>query len=190
MPHFANRRFIHSPWRHHRIGPQAVPRGFLAAYMLSTISREDQNGYSIMQGISEKSWGAWRPGPGTIYPMLKALTKEGMIKPLNQVGKPSDKSSTNYSITEKGRVQLDEWRKFITEQQTNDYGMLAIFKELLSPSGIISLYMEHMPMEYEVFFEKIAQLSPSFKEEALKNMKEMMEVQLSKIDSILKKGDC
>lgn len=171
----------------HRIGPQAVPRGFLATYMLSMISREDQNGYSIMQGISEKSKGAWRPGPGTIYPMLKALSKEGLIRPLNPVGQRRDKSSTNYSITEKGRVQLDEWRKFITEQRTKDYGMMAIFTELFSPSDIITFYMEHMPSEYDVVFEKIAQLSPSEKEEVLKNMKELMETQLSKIDSTLKK---
>lgn len=155
--------------------------------MLSMISREDQNGYSIMQGISEKSKGAWRPGPGTIYPMLRALSKEGLIKPLNPVGERGDKSSTNYSITEKGKAQLDEWRKFITEQRTGDYGMLAIFTELLSPSDIISFYMEHMPMEYDVVFEKVTQLAPSLKEEALKNMKELMEAQMSKIDSTLKK---
>jgi DNA-binding PadR family transcriptional regulator len=173
----------------HRIGPQAVPRGFLATYMLSMISHEDQNGYSIIQGISEKSKGVWRPGPGTIYPMLKALSKEGLIKPLNSVGQRGDNSSTNYSITEKGRVQLDEWRKFITEQQTRDYGMIAIFTELFSPSAIITFYMEHMPMEYEVVFEKITQLSHSEKEEALKNMKELIETQMSRIDSTLKKKD-
>jgi DNA-binding PadR family transcriptional regulator len=171
----------------HRIPPQAVPRGFLATYMLSMISHGNQNGYSIMQGINEKSKGEWRPGPGTIYPMLKALSKEGLIEPLNRAGKSGDRSSTNYSITEKGKLQLDEWRKFITEQRTTDYGMLAILRELFSPSGIITFYMEHMPMEYEVLFEKITQLSPSEKEKAFKNMKELMETQMSRLDSILKK---
>ncbi len=170
-----------------RIGPQAVPRGFLATYILSMISREYQNGYSIMQGIGEKSKGAWRPGPGTIYPMLKAMSKEGLIKPLNPIGRRGDKSSTDYSITEKGRVQLNEWRRFITEQRTGDYGMLAIFTELFSASAIISFYMDHMPMEYAVVFEKIGELPPSEKEEVLKNMKELVEAQLTKIDSNLKK---
>jgi DNA-binding PadR family transcriptional regulator len=168
----------------HRIGPQAVPRGFLATYILSMISREVQNGYSIMQGISKNSKGAWRPGPGTIYPLLKALSNEGLIKPLNPA---SYKSSTDYCITEKGRVQLDEWRKFITEIRTGDYGMLAIFTELFSPADIISFYLKHMPMEYEVVIEKLAQLSPSEKREAFKNVRELIETQMSKIDSTLKK---
>lgn len=142
-----------------------------------------------MQGISEKSKGAWRPGPGTIYPMLKALSKEGLIKSSDTSDQRGDKSSTNYAITEKGREQLDEWRKFITEQRTNDYGMLAIFTELFSPSDMITFYLEHMPTEYDVFFEKITQLPPSLKEEALKNMRELMETQMSKIDSSLKKKD-
>jgi DNA-binding PadR family transcriptional regulator len=171
----------------HRIGPQAVPRGFLATYMLSMISRENQNGYSIMQGISEKSKGSWRPGPGTIYPMLKALVKEGLIKPVNIWSHHGYKSSAYYSITEKGREQLDEWRKFISQQRTGDYGMLAIFTELFSPSDMITHYLEHIPVEYEIFFEKVAELSPSEKERTLKNMKELMEVQMSKIDTTLKK---
>ena len=170
-----------------RIGPQAVPRGFLAAYILSMISHEDQNGYSIMQDISKKSKGAWRPGPGTIYPMLKALSREGLIKPVNTTSRYTDKSSTNYAITEKGRKQLDEWRKFIAEQRTKDYGMIAIFTELFSPDDIIAHYMEHIPIEYEVFFEKVAELSPSEREKVLKRMKELFETQMSKIDSALKK---
>jgi DNA-binding PadR family transcriptional regulator len=166
----------------HLVPPQAVPRGFLAAYMLAMISREDQNGYSLMQSISEKSKGAWRPGPGAIYPMLKSLSKEGLIKPLSPTARRQRKSRTNYYITEKGKERLDEWRKSITEGLKGDYGIRTILTELYSPPEIISLQIEHMEMEYELIFEKIAQLSRSEREEALKKMKELIEAQLSKID--------
>ncbi|HLQ21553.1 MAG TPA: PadR family transcriptional regulator, partial [Nitrososphaerales archaeon] len=51
--------------------PQAVPRGFLRFYVLSLLSRRPEAGYSIMRTIEETTDGAWRPGPGTVYPLLR-----------------------------------------------------------------------------------------------------------------------
>ncbi|HKT22866.1 MAG TPA: PadR family transcriptional regulator, partial [Nitrososphaerales archaeon] len=56
-------------WLH----PQAVPRGFLRLYTLAQLSRGPETGYSIMQKIDERTDGAWKPGPGTMYPLLKSM---------------------------------------------------------------------------------------------------------------------
>ena len=59
--------------------PQAVPRGFLRFYIMLMVSRAPRTGYDIMQSIEERTEGAWRPGPGTVYPLLKALAEEGFV---------------------------------------------------------------------------------------------------------------
>ena len=62
------------------IHPQAVPRGILRLYILSMLSKREETGYSIMRTIEDKTEGAWRPGPGTVYPLLRSLLKEGLLE--------------------------------------------------------------------------------------------------------------
>ena len=37
------------------------------------------NGYQIIQQICERSGGAWKPSPGSIYPTLQQLEDEGLV---------------------------------------------------------------------------------------------------------------
>ncbi len=37
------------------------------------------NGYQIIQQISERSGGLWRPSPGSVYPALQQLEDEGLV---------------------------------------------------------------------------------------------------------------
>ncbi|MGH9919595.1 MAG: PadR family transcriptional regulator, partial [Nitrososphaerales archaeon] len=62
------------------IHPQAVPRGILRLYILSMLSKHQETGYSIMRTIEDKTEGAWRPGPGTVYPLLRSLVKEDFLE--------------------------------------------------------------------------------------------------------------
>lgn len=70
------------------------------------------HGYQIMQELTERSSGVWRPSPGSIYPTLQQLEDEGLIRVDNQEGKKV------YSLTAEGRDELatsDEplvWERF------------------------------------------------------------------------------
>lgn len=175
---------IHEVGRH--IQPQVVPRGFLRAYILSMISRSRQTGYSIMQSIEEKSKGFWRPGPGTIYPLLRTLAKEQLIRPIETSSRDSDRYSVSYSITEKGKLELQEMQRCIIEQKTEDHGTMAVFVELFPATFLASFYLRHLPWECNFVLDKVSKLPLSEKKRILKETRLVLETQLAKLEAQLK----
>ena len=70
--------------RHGHGGPRGRhrrrPRGDVRAAILVLLDEEARNGYWIMQEIEERSAGAWRPSPGSVYPVLSQLEDEGLVR--------------------------------------------------------------------------------------------------------------
>src|SRR5256885_13581618 len=60
--------------------PQGIPRGFLRLYVLHRIAARPAHGYDLLQEIENKTEGVWRPGAGSIYPILKELVRGGYIR--------------------------------------------------------------------------------------------------------------
>src|SRR6266480_4188987 len=58
----------------------SAPKGLLRYYILHKIAQKPIHGYEIIQDIDSKTEGAWRPGAGSLYPILKKLVTEGLIK--------------------------------------------------------------------------------------------------------------
>jgi DNA-binding PadR family transcriptional regulator len=56
------------------------PRGDVRAAILLLLDEEPRNGYAVMQEIEERSAGAWRPSPGSVYPVLQQLEDEGLVR--------------------------------------------------------------------------------------------------------------
>ena len=54
-------------------------RGDVRTALLVLLSEEPRNGYQLMQAIEERSDGAWRPSPGSVYPTLQQLEDEGLV---------------------------------------------------------------------------------------------------------------
>ena len=76
----------HRPWRdprfHHmehfgRI--QFGQRGFLRPQLIQLLEKQPMNGVDIMNELQEMSHGWYRPSPGSVYPILEQLEKEGLI---------------------------------------------------------------------------------------------------------------
>ena len=74
-----------------------VGRGDVRAAVLSLLSEKPMHGYQIIQEIEERSGGAWKPSPGSVYPTLQLLADEGLIAAEESNGRKS------YSLTEEGR---------------------------------------------------------------------------------------
>jgi DNA-binding PadR family transcriptional regulator len=74
--------------------------GRAAALLL--LAEEPRNGYQIMQEIQERSDGAWRPSPGSVYPALQQLEDEGLIRSEELDGRKA------YRLTDAGRTLLAE----------------------------------------------------------------------------------
>jgi DNA-binding PadR family transcriptional regulator len=62
------------------------------------------HGYDLIRELEERSGGAWRPSPGSIYPTLQLLEDEGLVTGEERDGKRV------YTITESGRAELEERR--------------------------------------------------------------------------------
>lgn len=61
-------------------GPR-VRRGDVRAAILDVLRGGPLNGYQVIQQIGERSGGAWRPSPGSVYPTINQLEDEGLVAP-------------------------------------------------------------------------------------------------------------
>ncbi len=48
---------------------------------------EPVNGYQVIQQIAERSGGAWRPSPGSVYPTIQQLQDEGLVETDDERGR-------------------------------------------------------------------------------------------------------
>jgi DNA-binding PadR family transcriptional regulator len=62
--------------RHHG---RKARRGDIRTAALLLLAEQPRNGYQIMQEVSERSEGVWRPSPGSVYPTLQQLEDEGLV---------------------------------------------------------------------------------------------------------------
>lgn len=54
-------------------------RGDVRAAILDVLATEPMNGYQLIGQIAERTGGAWRPSPGSVYPTVQALEDEGLV---------------------------------------------------------------------------------------------------------------
>jgi DNA-binding PadR family transcriptional regulator len=80
-------------------------RGDVRAAVLLLLEEEPRNGYQLMQELEERSGGAWRPSPGSIYPALSQLEDEGLVRSDENAGRRA------FELTDAGRAYLDENRE-------------------------------------------------------------------------------
>ena len=78
-------------------------RGDVRAAALALLAEESMNGYQIIQQISERSGGLWRPSPGSVYPALAQLEDENLITLQATAGE-----RRAYELTEAGRTYVAE----------------------------------------------------------------------------------
>src|SRR5579871_3635009 len=80
-------------------------RGNVRAAILLLLAEEPRNGYQVMQEIEQRSEGAWRPSPGSVYPAFQLLSDEGMIR-----GEARDGGNV-FELTDAGRAHVAEHRE-------------------------------------------------------------------------------
>jgi DNA-binding PadR family transcriptional regulator len=90
-------------WR----GPKAR-RGDVRAAILAALAEQPMNGYQIIQEIAERTGGAWKPSPGSIYPTLQQLEDEGLVTADAEVGRRT------FTLTDEGRTYVAEHADEVT----------------------------------------------------------------------------
>jgi DNA-binding PadR family transcriptional regulator len=59
-------------------GRGRAQRGDVRTAILLLLHDQPMHGYQLMQAISDRTHGAWRPSPGAVYPTLDQLEDEGL----------------------------------------------------------------------------------------------------------------
>ncbi|RSN45672.1 PadR family transcriptional regulator [Streptomyces sp. WAC 04229] len=86
-----------------RGGPRGrARRGDVKASILALLKDRPMHGYEMIQEIAERSGGAWKPSPGSVYPTLQLLEDEGLIASESEGGKKL------FALTEEGRAAAEE----------------------------------------------------------------------------------
>ncbi|MDX2699172.1 PadR family transcriptional regulator [Streptomyces ipomoeae] len=121
-----------------RGGPRGrARRGDVRASILALLKDRPMHGYEMIQEIAERSGGAWKPSPGSVYPTLQLLEDEGLIISETEGGKKL------FSLTEAGRTVADDgpdapWEEAsrgvdweaLSEIRTAGFGLMEAFGQV------------------------------------------------------------
>ncbi|TDD61991.1 PadR family transcriptional regulator [Kribbella antibiotica] len=119
---FGGQHFGPPPWVPR--GPKAR-RGDVRAAILAVLAEQPMNGYQIIQEIAERSGGAWKPSPGSIYPTLQQLEDEGLVTADAATGRRT------FTLTDEGRAYVAEhadevaapWEAMSAPPEADDNGL-------------------------------------------------------------------
>ncbi|WP_055604037.1 PadR family transcriptional regulator [Streptomyces aureus] len=87
--------------RGHGGGRGRARRGDVRASILALLRDRPMHGYEMIREIGERSDGAWRPSPGSVYPTLQLLEDEGLITSASEGGKKL------FTLTDTGRAEAE-----------------------------------------------------------------------------------
>lgn len=90
------------------------------------------NGYQVIQQIAERSNGAWRPSPGSVYPTIQQLEDEGLLATDDSAGRRS------LRLTAEGEAYVAEhadelsavWAPFEDPQREDEDGYADLKPEI------------------------------------------------------------
>jgi DNA-binding PadR family transcriptional regulator len=147
------------------------------------LSKQQETGYSIMRTIEDKTEGAWRPGPGTVYPLLRSLLKEGLLE---RAGSAQVGATVKYAVTRKGEKELEEMQRTLASAGKRERVMIRLFADLL-PAEVWALAFVNRGREiFDVFQERIAEIPHPQREAVLKEARMMLDANISWVDSQLR----
>lgn len=95
---------------------EQLKKGVIELALLSLISEVPRYGYNIIKELEKRTTGYFRVKGGTIYPVLRRLETNGLIK--SGLFKTTQRQARRYyEITAEGRQflakRLEEWESFL-----------------------------------------------------------------------------
>jgi DNA-binding PadR family transcriptional regulator len=72
------------------------------AALLALLTERPMHGYEMIQELDQRTGGAWRPSPGSVYPTLQMLEDEGLIISTTDGGRKQ------FTLTDAGRGEAEQ----------------------------------------------------------------------------------
>ncbi len=106
--------------------------GGMKYYVLWLLSEKPMKGSEIIEEVQKQTMGWWRPSPGTVYPLLSSMEKEGLIERLGDmkyelkdagaeaIGLKSSKERASITETwdlERIVTELEGYTSYLEEEQ-------------------------------------------------------------------------
>ena len=98
-------------------------RGDVRAAILSLLAEAPSNGYGLIKTIAEKTSGAWRPSPGSVYPTLQQLVDEELITAVGEGRR------TEFTLTDDGRAVAEHEEELANAWNTEADGNMQEFHQ-------------------------------------------------------------
>ncbi len=108
--------------------------GGLRYVALYSLSEAPKNGAEIMDEVERMSMGAWRPSPGSIYPLLNNLQEEGLIR---------KRDDQRYELTSAGAEEIG----FSGHRQSHSHGAAYSTEGALAELESYVSYLEDLPKD-------------------------------------------
>lgn len=83
-----------------------VPQGTLDLLILTIVRREPLHGYGIAQRLKALSRGAFQINPGSLFPALYALERDGKLRCEERLSE-NNRRARYYALTPQGRRALE-----------------------------------------------------------------------------------
>src|SRR3989442_11942552 len=168
----------------------SAPKGLLRYYILHKIAQKPIHGYEIIQDIDRQTEGCWRPGAGSLYPILKKLVSEGLIKADPE---PSAEATRRvYHMTPKGVESLAHAKEMFTNFQLRFGSLRRLFIELIDPENLATFFVDgstrQFQMAQEMLESKQDKIPPSDLEYILKAYMLNLERQMNWADRMLNRS--
>ncbi len=96
-------------------GGRGGRRANVRAAVLALLVERPMHGYEMIQELENRTGGAWRPSPGSVYPTLQMLEDEGLIVSESSGGR------RRFTLTDEGRAEAEAaasdvpWEEFTAD---------------------------------------------------------------------------
>jgi DNA-binding PadR family transcriptional regulator len=151
--------------REGRRGIRRLRRGILKLAVLKLLAEMPRHGYDLIRAVREKGWGG---GAGSVYPLLAALEKAGLVAGRDE----GDRRI--YELTEQGRRLLGEHAAEL-ERLLNDSD------DEEAPNDMASQLRDSAGR----LMQAISQLGPSSKPETIERARELLDQTRKEIYQLL-----
>jgi DNA-binding PadR family transcriptional regulator len=158
-----------------------MPGRVLGLYALSTMEREGHlYGYELAERISQRTDGAWRPGPGAIYPALAALAGRGLARS-RFAGR-----RRMYSLTPKGRGFLRRVRRQMLWRTRGGPDLGALWSEIAGANDPGQFRLERLQHQVDAMVGYLARdgLRPSETSSMQAQVREILRRAESQLDRL------
>ena len=90
--------------------PSELVQGTLDMLILKTLALEPLHGFGITLRLEQMSRGVFRVNPGTLFPALKRLERDGLIAGAWRTTE-NNRRAKYYALSTAGRARLDQERR-------------------------------------------------------------------------------